>query len=246
MPAPYELVLFDCFNTLFLVDESRMPMIELDGRPTPSTAGCLLEHLRPLAPELDGETLHRAHREAWRWAESQRGEAVREVPAVVRFGRMAELLGLPALAEAETERLVAVHIAAVTRSYVLPVGHRRLLQRLRGRMGVALFSNFDYGPGLRDLLRREGIEPWFDPLVISAEIGYRKPGRAAFDHALEAAGTDPARVLLVGDSPGDDVAGAHAAGLDVAWLNRGTDAPTPEPAPTYTLTDLEQVEPLLG
>ena len=113
-------------------------------------------------------------------------------------------------------------------------------------MRLALLSNFDYGPGLRDLLREAEIETCFDPLVISAEIGYRKPGQPAFDHALSAAGVPRESVLLGGDSLGDDVAGALAAGVDVAWLNRNGQLAKPGAEPTYTITELPQVESLLG
>ena len=72
MSSRYELIIFDCFNTLFFPVESRVPTVIVDGKSTPSTAGMLLEQLPPREPELTAEQLHRAHRDAWRWAETQR------------------------------------------------------------------------------------------------------------------------------------------------------------------------------
>jgi FMN phosphatase YigB (HAD superfamily) len=158
---------------------------------------------------------------------------------------MLALIGMDSPEPAFVEELLALHIDAVTATYVWPEAHRALLERLHGRR-LAIFSNFDYAPGLRRLLRRHALEARFDPVVISAEIGYRKPGRAAFERALDLVRGPSARILFVGDSLADDVAGAEAIGLDVAWLNR-EDAPLPEgPRPTYVLHALEEVEALLA
>ena len=91
----------------------------------------------------------------------------------------------------------------------------------------------------------EDIADWFDPLIISDGLGYRKPGAAAFSLALELLGEAPERVLMVGDSLEDDVAGCHGAGIDVAWINlRG--APVPESAPPrFVLASLTGLPELL-
>lgn len=245
MEKSYRLILFDCFNTLFLAEASRLPTIELDGRQVRSTAGLLRPLLAERYPDITEAALHQAMREAWRWSEGERGEEHREVPAQARIARLFHILELPPPEEGEVERLLAAHMAAVVGSYVFPSEHRALLDRLRGRFRLAIFSNFDYAPALLGLLAREGIETWFDPVVISAAIGYRKPGRAAFRHALEMVGEDAAHILFVGDSLVDDVAGARDVRLDVAWLNgRGETAP-PELRPAYTLDSLTQVVDIL-
>ena len=246
MGKAYRMVLFDCFNTLFLPDASRVPTILVEGKPTVSTAGLLKALIAPEDAELTPERIHRAHRQAWAWAEGQRGAAHHEVSAQARFRHMLELLGIAALAEDFVERLLAAHIDAVTESYTLPDAHRALLERLASARRLALFSNFDYAPGLRRLLRRTALEGRFDPVVISAEIGYRKPGRAAFERALALAGEPLERILFVGDSLDDDVSGAAAVGLDVAWLNpaAGPRAAS-SPWPTFELRALDEIESLL-
>ena len=68
---------------------------------------------------------------------------------------------------------------------------------------------------LRCRLRR-----FFERVVISSEVGYRKPQPELLRHALGQAGADPGRALVVGDSSASDGAGAHAAGLGFCWVNR--------------------------
>ena len=220
-------------------------MTVVDGKPTPSTAGMLAEQLRPHRDGITPEAVYRAHREAWRWAEAQRGEEVREVPAHSRFRLMLGLLGLHGADDELVEHLLGLHTSLVANSYVLPAAHGELLRRLGQRHRLALFSNFDYAPALRLLLRRHGLDALFDPIMISAEIGFRKPGKAAFDLALAPIPHSRAAILFVGDSLADDVAGAAGAGLSVVWVN-GAGSPPPEGAqPDFIIRDLTQLEALL-
>jgi FMN phosphatase YigB (HAD superfamily) len=246
MGKPYRVVLFDCFNTLFLSDVTRVPTTVVDGKPAVSTAGLLKTLIAPDDPEITEERIYRAHRQAWIWAEGERGERCVEVSAHARFRRILTLLGIEASDDAFVTRLLDAHIGAVTASYDLPEAHRALLERLAPRRRLAIFSNFDYAPGLRRLLVKHAVEARFDPVVISAEIGLRKPGRAAFERALSLVGEPPERILFVGDSLSDDVGGAAAMGLDVAWLNlKGEPRGDDHPRPTYELRALGDIESLL-
>jgi len=84
---------------------------------------------------------------------------------------------------------------------------------------LALVSNFDHPPLLRDRLTACGLASAFDSIVVSAEIGARKPDPAAFRPALCETGLDPHQVVHVGDSA-DDVLGALAAGIRPIHLHR--------------------------
>ncbi|MFY1689422.1 HAD family hydrolase [Plantactinospora sp. WMMB782] len=72
----------------------------------------------------------------------------------------------------------------------------------------------------------------------------KKPSPAFYAAVLAAAGTPPASVVHVGDSPAKDVAAAQAAGLRAVWLNR---AGLPRPpnlrpdAEIHSLADLPAV-----
>jgi putative hydrolase of the HAD superfamily len=82
----------------------------------------------------------------------------------------------------------------------------------------AVVSNWD--SRLPRLLRELELAPKFAFILTSAEAGYRKPHPAIFKEALLRLGLPPSHVLHVGDSQEEDVAGAHAAGLDAVLLDR--------------------------
>lgn len=73
-------------------------------------------------------------------------------------------------------------------------------------------------------LERTGLSPLLDRVIISEEIGVKKPDPQIFEVALDgiAAG---AGAWMVGDHPTADVDGARAIGLSTAWVSRGRSWP---------------------
>lgn len=67
-----------------------------------------------------------------------------------------------------------------------------------------------------------GIEPLLDVVVISSEVGVRKPEPAIFNLALGELGCIAAETWFVGDHPDQDVRGAAIAGLRAFWVQTGS------------------------
>jgi putative hydrolase of the HAD superfamily len=82
--------------------------------------------------------------------------------------------------------------------------------------------------------------------VVSIDFGRRKPHPAIFLEAVRRLDATPATALFVGDSLGDDVGGARAAGLDSVWINwSGAPPPADAPQPTYTIRALTELRGVL-
>ncbi len=93
------------------------------------------------------------------------------------------------------------------------------LRELKGRgLALAVVSNWD--AELEDLLRDLRLLPYFDAVVSSAAVGYRKPDPVIFDLACEAVGVRPEAVVHVGDRPDADGDGAAAAGVRPVIVDR--------------------------
>jgi putative hydrolase of the HAD superfamily len=94
------------------------------------------------------------------------------------------------------------------------------LTALRSRYQLGLITN---GPS--EIQRRKiehfRLVDYFDPLIVSGEVGVAKPDPAIFRLALERLGIEPAEALFVGDSPEYDLRGAAAAGVPFVWINPG-------------------------
>ncbi len=94
------------------------------------------------------------------------------------------------------------------------------LTALRHRgLALVVVSNWDCSLPL--VLERCGLGDAVDGVVSSAAAGARKPDPAIFAAALETAGCAAEEALHVGDTAGEDVEGARAAGIRALLLDRG-------------------------
>ena len=100
---------------------------------------------------------------------------------------------------------------------------REVLEELSERYVLGAISNA-VGPWPRIFLQLEGLEPFFKAIIISSEVGWRKPHKKPFELALSQMGLRPEEVVHVGDSPSEDVAGAKALGMRaVLFLRPGSE-----------------------
>ena len=84
---------------------------------------------------------------------------------------------------------------------------------------TALITNFDHPPHVHRVLDEKKLRPCFDAIVVSGEVGCKKPDPRIFSFALAATGLQPREVLYVGDTA-DDVKGALAAGIRPVLVSR--------------------------
>lgn len=153
------------------------------------------------------------------------GEGLRRRFARERAG-LAELDYPAAVAAALGEAGIAAPAAAVRRAIEAeyrawaPARHVHpdtpaLLDGLR-RLGlrVAVAANTFDPPGLfREDLAAQGIGGRVDAVVLSCEVGVRKPHPRFYAAVLDALAAEPAAVMFVGDTVRDDVRGPADAGM---------------------------------
>ena len=114
------------------------------------------------------------------------------------------------------------------------------LARLAARVPLYALSNGNA------CVYRVGLGAHFTAAVDAAAAGAAKPDARIFARLVAVAGVPAASVLHVGDDAVADVAGARAAGLLTAWINRGR-LPWPAPAAPadHEITDLDQLVALV-
>ena len=143
-------------------------------------------------------------------------------------------------------QLLARYLAAVPGHLTLYPDAEPLLERLGARYPLGLISN---GPSelQRPKIEKFALERHFEVVLVSGELGVRKPDPAIFAMALEALGVSPQRAVFIGDNPIDDVAGACASGLPAIWVNRGDwPAPADGAAPHVEVGELREIPAVLG
>lgn len=89
------------------------------------------------------------------------------------------------------------------------------------------------------------IRPLLGTVVISEEVGLRKPDPAIFHLALSHLNVAPENAVYVGDHPRADVEGARQAGLRAVWFSGIHSWPDDLPAPEYEISELGQLLEIL-
>ncbi len=215
----YRAILFDLCDTLVHFDAERLPLIEVGGQPTRSTAQAIHRALTAVPP-IPFETFHACLLAVTAEIATARELDDREVTSQERFQRVLTRLGAEATPEA-TDRLVVAHMTRLADALVLPPHHREVVASLGRTHRLGIVTNFDHAPTVHDVLARDGLSGHFEVVVISGEVGWRKPHRLLFDTALERLGIRADEALFVGDNYELDVVGATHAGLAAVWYTRG-------------------------
>ncbi len=238
----YRAVLIDLCDTLHRFNPERLPLVACNGSTFRSTSGVVHERLSQDQPGIPLERfIETLQQVTERMAEENRGE-LREGTSEERFGRCLTALGVATDAPRLARELVRVHMARIAAALELPEGRPELLRWLRERAFLALITNFDHSGTVYEILKRDLLEPFFDAVMVSSDLGRRKPHRRIFVGALEALRVEPEAALVVGDTPESDIAGAHAAGIDCAWFNpEGRPLPAGVAPPTYEIRDLDEL-----
>jgi len=246
-------VAFDLFDTLVDFVPELFPVVEINGKPERTTSRAAYDALYEAGYSLPNfPAFHVLWVENTRevWAERDGDPEHREIPSIDRFLRlMNRLVAIPSAERRQAaETAMEAHMQAIIDSTRFDGGRLGLLERIGGAgFGLGLVSNFDHAPAARRLIDRLGIGDRLGVILISEEVGYRKPSPRLFLGLAERMGLPPSEVLFVGDTFDADVAGPQGVGMPCAWLNPAA-RPAPEGAspPDFEIRRLEEVLPILG
>jgi putative hydrolase of the HAD superfamily len=141
---------------------------------------------------------------------------------------------LPEATDDQIDAFIDAEHAAWAPAFQTLGAAQALLEALRARglkTGVILNSWPDPGRVLRGDIERAGLTELLDTIVISSEVGMRKPDPGIFQLALEQLGVEPHDAMFVGDRLETDVQGAARVGMTTVqalWFN-ADDTPSIEP-----------------
>jgi putative hydrolase of the HAD superfamily len=124
--------------------------------------------------------------------------------------------------ENETVSQIAADIANAWQEYVaLDPEAISVLKKLSSDKSLALISNFDHPPHIYCALSKLGIDKFFNAVVISGDVGVKKPDPAIFSVALDKTRLNSDEVIYVGDTD-EDIIGARLAGITPILIRRET------------------------
>jgi putative hydrolase of the HAD superfamily len=241
---PLRAVFFDLFDTLVDLHMDGLPLVTVNGRTFPSTAGLLHAELaRHTSVTL--EEFAAAQRVVDQEVRAPRYEAGRELPTRERFDLVLGGLGIarPEL----SERLTQLHMDLLRSQVRTLAHHAEVLRRMHGRVRLAVCSNFTHSQTALAVLEAAGLRWLFDAVVVSDAVGFRKPRPEIFHATLASLGVAAHETLHVGDNLAADIAGAAALGARTAWVTRRVPkaaevlAKHTGPRPDHVVADLAEI-----
>ena len=107
---------------------------------------------------------------------------------------------------------------------------KNMLKKLSMDYKLGLVSNFTYAPVIYAGLRKLSINQFFNAVLVSDEVGWRKPHPKIFNQALRRLKVSASETVYVGDSPLEDIKGAKTIGMKTLFV----------PSQFYTLENLHE------
>jgi HAD superfamily hydrolase (TIGR01549 family) len=244
----YQAVICDMFDTLVNFRWDRVPLVPFDGREVRSTSPLVYEAVRTLCPQISLVDFCHAFIESSREAEATRTDTQREITAHDRFRMLLRRLriGGGPTADAILQAGIPEQMRQLRLAMEFPEENRAALDALKSEYRLAVLSNFDHGPAVAGALADFGIHDRFELIVVSADVGWRKPHPEIFRDTLRRMGIDAHQAIFVGDTPEADVLGPRGVGMDAIWIDRGT-VPLPAGAapPTHIVSRFAEITRLL-
>jgi HAD superfamily hydrolase (TIGR01662 family) len=119
----------------------------------------------------------------------------------------------------------AYYAYSESRWRLMPGVHETLQQLAACGLRLALVSNASDAGNVHRLIDHARLRAYFDPILVSAAVGIRKPNPRIFEMVLAQWGLEPGECLMVGDTLGADILGAQMAGLRNVWLTSHANHP---------------------
>ena len=227
--AKYYCILFDADNTLLNFDAAENK--------------ALAETLVNYGIEPDAETVQTyrtINEELWRQLE--KGQIRREKLFGERFSRFLKAINA-AGDGVEMNRCYLEQLS--THPDLMSAEVLDVLRELSEVATLAIVSNGAQKVQTRRLAE-SGVMNFMEDVFISEKMGCEKPNARIFDAALRALGVENREhVLMVGDSLASDIQGGSNAGLDTCWYNPNHAENPGKIVPTYEISSLEELYPLV-
>lgn len=222
MPAkhrPFKLVLFDVGNTLLYAEQSFDNIVP---RANEAMYAALLEmgyaRLDARFPEVyDQRTEEYYH---------LRAEELVEYSSAIVLRRVLTEYGYKEVSDAHIGKALRAFYSVTQANWIPEADTVPMLQVLQGqgyRLGV--ISNAADTEDIYQLLDKVQARPYFEQILVSAEVGIRKPHPRIFEMALEHFGMSAQETAMVGDTLAADILGANQLGIGSVWITRRADRP---------------------
>jgi len=152
-----------------------------------------------------------------------------------------EMRQRPAMAD-----LVKRSFALEVGSWVLFPGVQEMLEQVRSLgLKTGLLSNARSDWAVGEIVERLNLAKYFDAIVTSAAVGFRKPRPEPFQRILKLLDLDTSEVVMIGNSMEADIAGARPLGIRTIRVILDDSADGDETDPDLTVSAVAGIVPAI-
>jgi HAD superfamily hydrolase (TIGR01662 family) len=194
----------------------------------PAMIASLLEELQTQGLSIDAPKFAAAFTHTFVDFDGQRQTHFKEITTEYVLRAALQTLAVPPNG-LDFARCLAAYFS-ISEAMWTPMPHvYETIETLRGRgLRLAIVSNAADDANVQRIIDNHRLRPWFDPIVVSAAAGIRKPNPRIFEPVLAAWALRPAQVVMIGDTLGADILGAHNAGMKSIWVTMEAGTPDNE------------------
>lgn len=243
----YKAVIFDLFDTVVNFNPSSLPSTLINGVQVRSTSSAVYEVFKKFYDHVEFDEFHTPFVESFVEFQKNKLEEHRESHNRERFKLMLNKMRIEDDLHSEEilDEMVLAHMGEIAGAVDFPEENKAVLEILKKDYRLALVSNFDYAPTAYAILEKFDITRYFEKIVISMEVGWRKPKSDIFHKCLTLLGIKPEEAIFIGDNFDADVVGAKAVGMDVIWINKNKEPDRERDIkPDYTVSKLAEINEL--
>jgi len=151
----------------------------------------------------------------WREFEKQSSFIKIEELKVLRFKKLIQKFSF----EFDEKILAEKYLHFLSEQGYIYDGAIKMLERIQNKYKIYAITNGFYDVQIKRVSEAK-ISKFFEKLITSEEVGYKKPDIEIFKYALNVAGiNNPKDAIMIGDKFEADIIGAKNAGMDVIWYN---------------------------
>lgn len=175
------------------------------------------------------------------WKLLEQGKLTREQVKVRRYRLLFDELKT----DASPEKAARIYEDLLGQGHYFMDGAVEMLQALYGSFHLYLATN-GTASVQKSRLKSAEIEPFFEQIFISEELGCNKPETAFFERCFAAIPDfKKEETVMVGDSLTSDILGGIRAGIRTVWFNKDLNESSGEIRPDHMIKALSELPGLL-
>jgi len=157
--------------------------------------------------------------------DAQRQTHFKEITTDYILRKTLDDLAMPLNGLNASRAIAAYYAYSETQWAAMPHAHETLAELQQRGLPLAIISNAADEANVQRLIDNHRLRGYFDPIIVSAAVGIRKPNPKIFQPVIEAWRLPPQEIVMIGDTLGADVLGAKNAGLKSVWVTMQADTP---------------------